>query len=209
MVYSLSMSKATSAIFTSMVTALVLAAGCAATPDSSASVIQTLREPGLDGFSNILVVGVAGDYPSRAAFEADLARSVSSETVTAQPYYTVVGRRPQLTRALLLDAIRVRGFDAVLFTRLQGQERADLAPQRPVGRAFDLFSYDYAELNRDEAIREASAHTFVSELYATATQAKVWSIETLSVDKETAAALIEEQVRTIAAQLREDGLLGR
>ena len=186
---------------------LVLGA-CASTPDP-ATVIRTAYNPGINGYENILIISVAGDYASRAAFERDLSGSITRGEVTGSPYYTVVGRRPQLRRALIHDAIRGREFDAVLFTRRKGQEQQELAPTRPVGPAFDLFGYDYDELNRDVSIEEARAHTFITELYDTATQRKVWAIEALSVSKQSAEELLAEQVLTVASQLREDGLLGR
>ena len=74
---------------------------------------------------------------------------------------------------------------------------------------FDLFGYDYDELNRDIGIQEARAHTFITEVYNTATGRKVWAIEALSVRKRSAEELLAEQVVTVVTQLREDGLLGR
>ena len=193
----------------SMLIALgVLLGGCASTPDPT-TVIRTMYNPGIDGFNDILVISVTGDYATRAAVERDLAASVSSGRVEGYPWYTVVGRRPQISRALMLDSIRSRGFDAVLFVRQKGQEQEELAPLRPVGAGFDLFGYDYDELNRDVQIEQSRAITFVAELYNAATQTKVWAIEALSVRKDTLQELIDEQVVTIESQLREDSLLGR
>lgn len=189
-------------------TIAMLLGACASTPDP-ASVIRTTFNPGIDGFRNILIISVAGDYPTRATFERELAAAITRGDVTGNPYYTVVGRRPQLSRALISDAIRNREFDAVIFARQKGQEQEELAPTRPVGPAFDLFGYDYDELNRDVGIPESRAHTFVIELYNTATQKKVWAIDALSVRKQNAEELIAEQVLTVATQLREDELLGR
>ena len=186
----------------------LLVGACASTPDP-ATVIRTTFTRDIDGFNNILIISVAGDYDTRAAFERDLAAAISRSNLSASPYYTVIGRRPRLTRALIHDAIRNREFDAVIFTRQKGQEQEELAPLRPVGPAFDLFGYDYDELNRDIGIESSRAHTFVTEVYDTATQKKIWAIDALSVRKSTAEELLAEQVATLASQLREDGLLGR
>ena len=194
---------------TVFVAALAACLGACASAPEPATVIRTVYTPGIDGFRNVLVISVTGQYASRASFERQLATELSRGSVTATAYYTVIGRNPQLTRDYLEDAIAARGFDAVIFTRLKGQEQEDLAPGRPVGPAFDLFFYDYAELSRDNAIREAAAHTFVTELYSAERRQKVWAIETLSTDKATVEALIEEQVFTIADQIQQDGLLGR
>jgi hypothetical protein len=181
-------------------------AACAAAPEQ-ATVIRTAFDPVEDGFSNVIVIGVTGDYMTRGEFERQLSQAISGGGVVASPYYTVIGRNPQLTRALLEDAIAARGFDAVVFTRQKGQEQASLAPGRPVGARFDLFGYDYPELNRDVRIRNAQSITFITEVYSSATRQKVWAIETLSTDFDSVESLISQQVATIADQLDEDGLL--
>jgi hypothetical protein len=185
-----------------------LIGACASAPEP-ATVIRTVFAPPADGFSNVMIVSVTGDYASRGAFERQLSQALSGGDLVASPYYTVIGRNPQLTRAYLDDAIAARGFDAVIFTRQKGQEQEDLAPGRPVGGAFDLFNYDYPELSRDVRLREARAVTFVTEVYEAATRKKVWAIETLSTGVDSVDALIAQQVFTIAEQLEADGLLGR
>ncbi len=181
--------------------------GCASAPDPT-SVIRTVYNPNVDSFDSVLVISVTGDYATRAAVERDLVASISNGGVIASAWYTVIGRRPQVARSLIQDTIRSRGYDAVLFVRQKGQEQEALAPLRPVGAAFDLFGYDYEELNRDERIEQSRAITFVAELYDASAQRKVWAIEALSVGNNTLQELIDEQVDTIATQLGEDGLLG-
>jgi hypothetical protein len=194
------------ALITILTSILLLLQSCASSTTPT-TVIRTAYNPQSETFANILVISVAGDYGSRATFERELVREIANDRTAASAYYTVIGRNPQLTRAYLHDAIRAREFDAVLFTRLQGQEKEELAPMRPVGAAFDLFGYDYSELNRDERIQQSRSITFVTELYSAATQQKVWAINALSLDKSTAAELIAEQAVTVAAQLRKDGFV--
>jgi len=184
-------------------------AACASAPPST--VIRTVYSPDTDvtEFSNILIISVTGTFQSRAQFERELVMAMSSSEVTAAAFYTVLGRNPQLTRSNLHNAIRNRGFDAVIFTRQKGQEQQELAPHRPVGVNLDLFGYDYDELNRDFGLQQAQAVTFITEVYSTATQRKVWAIESLSFDKATATELISEQSAMIAAQIKNDKLLAR
>ncbi len=191
-----------------LLAAIAISAGCASSTPS-ATVIRTLYNPAQEGFDNILVISVAGEYASRRAFERQVVMELSRMGASATAYYTVIGRNPQFTRAYIHDAIRSRGFDALIFTRQKGQEQEALAPMRPVGTAFDLFGYDYGELNRDVRIQEARAITFITEVYDAQAQLKVWSIETLSTDITTLEALITEQALTVAEQLREDGLFNR
>ena len=193
---------------TAAVLLVLVLAGCASTP-STATVIRTLFNlpPGHTGFRNVLVISVAGDYSSRALYERNVAAAFADNPGQVTAYFTVVGRQPVLTRTALETAIQAREFDAVLLTRLKGQEREELVANRPVGQAFDLFGYDYHELNAPAQIERARAITFVTELYSTATKQKIWAIDALSFDNETATDLINDQANTVVAQLRKDKVL--
>ncbi len=188
---------------------LILAA-CAAAPTKS-TVIRSIHDlpPGHRGFNDMLIISVAGDYESRALMETSLASDLSDSSGEAAAYFTVVGRRPLLNRTKLETTILSRGFDSVLLIRQKGQEQEGLVANRPVGQKFDLFGYDYDELNYAASIEQAPAITFVTELYSTADNKKIWSIDTISFDKASATELINEQSATIAEQLRTDDILAR
>jgi len=193
---------------TLLLSATLILAACAAAPSQS-TIIRTLFElpAGHTGFRNMLVISVAGDPESRALMETRLVSALTQDGGLASAYFTVVGRQTPLTRSRLETSILSRQFDAVLLVRQKGQEQADLVANRPVGQAFDLFGYDYAELNYAASIAQAPAITFVTEVYAAASNKKVWAIDSLSFDKTTATDLIEEQALTIAAQLQKDRIL--
>ncbi len=138
-------------------------------------------------------------------------RLVGPRSIVAQPYegtvYTVVGRTPQLTRNILNNVVRAREFDAIILTRLQGQDRADLVPNRPTGRLFNLYLYDYAELNFPAAIEVGSTVSFVVEVYETRTAKKVWAVESLIFDSKTVESVVSEQLAAISAEILKDGLV--
>jgi hypothetical protein len=188
----------------------LLVTGCtSAPPAQSPTIIRTAFNlpSGHTGFTNLLVISVAGDYGSRALFERNVAAAFADTPGQVTAYFTVVGRQPILTRTALDTAIQSRKFDAVLLTRLKGQERAELAANRPVGQSFDLFGYDYPELNPPVQIEQSPAITFVTELYSTATRKRVWAIDALSFDNETATDLINDQSSTVINQLKQDNVL--
>lgn len=188
---------------------LLLSACASAPPVATATVIRTLHDASASeaAFSNVVVIGVAGDYATRSSFEDSLGQALGSEKAMATPWYAVVGRRPSLTRDGLQTAIRARIFDAVILTRQKGQESRGDATGRPVGRAFQLFEYDYPELNIPAPIEQAQTIEFVTEVWRTSDQRKIWSVETLSFDKTSAQALIDEQTATIAQLLLGDGVV--
>ncbi len=192
----------------SLLAVIAIASACATTPASN--VIKTVHDiEGAAPFSNILVISVAGDIATRTKFEQAIANAISTEETTAAPFYTVVGRTPQLTRNILNNVVRAREFDAIILTRLQGQDRADLVPNRPTGRLFNLYLYDYAELNYPTAIEVGSTVSFVVEVYETRTAKKVWAIESLIFDSKTVESVVSEQLAAISAEILKDGLVRR
>lgn len=189
--------------------ALIFTACASSAPGSSSTIIRTMPPVSAEyrDASNMLVISVAGDFQSRSLFERQFVAAMADREGKATAYHSVIGRRPFLTRTALDTAILARGFDTVLLVREKGQEREALAPGRPVGPAFDLFGYDYPELNSGQSIEQSAAITFITELYSVAQRRKIWSIESLSFDKNSATDLINEQAATISQQIIKDRLL--
>ena len=186
-------------------TSVLLLASCATPP----TIIKTLDDPavGQVRFSNVLVVSVAGDFASRAQFEREIAAEFSADKAAATAYYTVVGRNPQVSRNAISNASRARSFDAVLFVRVKGQDIAGAVANRPTGGSFDLYRYDYPEFNAASGFNRDSTAAFVSELYVVAEERKIWAIESLIFEHDSAELVIGNQVKAIAGQLRKDRLI--
>ncbi len=185
---------------------MAMASACA-TPSVS-TIIKTQHDiESAAPFANILVISVAGDIPTRVEFEQGIANAISTDATVVTPFYTVVGRNPQLTRNILTNAVRARKFDAIILTRLQGQERADLVPNRPTGRLFNLYLYDYDELNFPASIEVGSTVSFVVEVYDTRAEEKVWAIESLIFKSKTVESAVAEQLAAISAEILKDGLV--
>lgn len=185
----------------------ILIAGCAST-QTSGTIIKTLHDVGDTApFQNVLVISVAGEYPTRVRFEQELVKACSGDDVRATAFYTVVGRRAQLTRQVLNDAVRAREFDAIILTRIKGQDRPDLVVNRPTGHGFNLYLYDYDELNIPVPIKTGSTVSFVIEVYDARAKTKIWAIESLLFDTVSVESVVSGQVTAIAAELARDGLI--
>lgn len=187
--------------------AVAMASGCGTTPPAS-SVIKTFN--GVDGtapFTNVLIIGVAGEFPTRVRFEQELAAALSGEETAATAYYTIVGRIAPLTRVTLHNVVMVREFDAIVLTRMKGQDRAGLIPNRPTGSGFDLYLYDYEELNIPASIPIGSTVSFVVEVYDTRAKKKVWAIESLIFDSKSVDSVVSGQAAAIAGEIIRDGLV--
>lgn len=186
----------------------LIAAGCGTTRQSGISTIKTLHEVGdAAPYGNVLVIGVAGEVPDRVRFEQELVNALAGEKAAVTPFYTIVGRNPQLSRGLLNNVIRAREFDAIILTRTKGQELEELDPNRPTGRGFDLFRYEYEELNSPTSIPTGSTVSFLVEFYDAESRKKIWAIESLVFDAGSVDAAVTAQVAAIAAEIRKDGLV--
>lgn len=190
-----------------LILALAMTSGCGTTTPDSNIIKTALAADSAAPFADVLVIGVAGDFPTRVQFEQQLAAAISGEEASATAFYTVVGRNPQLTREILENVIEAREFDAVILTRMKGQDRADLVPNRPTGTLFDLYLYDYAELNIPESIPIGSTVSFVVEIYDTALRKKAWGIESLLFNTRSLDTVIAEQATAIAAEIFEDDMV--
>ena len=186
-------------------TFVLLLASCS----SPSTIIRTFSDPsvGQVRFDNVLIISVAGDFASRAQFERGIAAVFSGDDSAATAYYTVVGRNPQVSRNAIYNAVRARSFDAVLFVRLKGQDIPGAVANRPTGSAFNLFLYDYVEFNAASGFKRESTATFVSELYVADSEKKIWAIESLMFEHDSAEQVIESHVKAIAEQLRKDRLI--
>jgi hypothetical protein len=188
----------------------ILASACATSPSDGGSVIQTVHDlDDVEPFRNVLIISVAGDFPARAKFEQDVVTALSNDTALVTAFYATVGRNPQLTRSILNNVVRSRLIDAVILTRIQGQDRADLYANRPTGREFDLYLYDYTELNTPVRIKTDTTNTFVVEVYDTHAEKKVWAVESLIFDSRTVDDALTDQSTAIAAAILKDGLIQR
>jgi hypothetical protein len=156
---------------------------------TSIKTVKTLDDPAYcdSRYHNFLVVGVAADYNNGAQFEGQL-----------------------------VSAIKVGGYDAVLLTRVADQHRKvdvktgapDTMVVRESGNVFDLFRYDYEELNDPETIEIDTDITIITELYETAGKNKIWAIESSSQSTDGAGILIGREVAAIMQQLKKDKLIG-
>jgi hypothetical protein len=186
---------------------------------SGPQVVQTLHDAEFKGvtFHSVLVIGVASDHTARSQFERQVVSGINATGASATAYHTVLGRNPSVNRNDITNAIRSRGFDAVLVTRVKGQERSFSESQSaPVttqdrrnvdGNAFNLFRYDYVELNDPATINVTATVNLVTELYSAADEKKVWAIETVN-SAEHVGLLIDEESAAIVRELSRDKLIG-
>ncbi len=200
----------------SIVAASLALAACG----STVTVKKTLDNPIYtdSSYSDILVIGVGGDYDNRAAFERAMVSRIKAEGAKATAYYTVVGRNQPITRNIVSTSVKSRGFDAVLLTRVISQS-SDVSvgggttetkvSRKEADRVIDLFQYDYEELTQPGEINISSTVTLSAEMFSGADEMRMWAIESTIADKENVGQIIESAADTIMGQLKKDRLIGK
>jgi hypothetical protein len=194
---------------------ILLLAGCAA----PVQVVKTFEDPGYAdvAFSDVLVIGVAGNYDNRARSERSMAAQLSSAGIAGTAYYTVIGRNKPITRNDVSNAVQARGFDSVLLARVVSQE-ASASEKRGAASAtatrrddgvVDLFRYDYEVFSNPSTINIASTVVLSTELYSAADEKRIWAIETTISAEENVSLLIDDAVAQIVGQLRKDNMISR
>ena len=191
-----------------------LVSGCAATSSSSTS---PEPDPSKERFANFLVIGVAGDYDSRAQFERMVVSELKAEGVTGRAYHIVAGGNKAPTREAVLAAIEENDFDAVVVTRTLDTE-SDVQVKSTVTGAKvtrkdegfgKLFRYDYEEFDEPLSLTIDMKLTFGTELYSAASQSLVWSSETTGPKAENVGILIDETAESVVRQLKRAGKIAR
>ncbi len=197
-------------------TGFILAlAGCA----ESTKATKTFADPTYadSSFEKILVIGVAGDYSNRAAFERAMVSRIREKGAAATAYYTIIKNNEPLSREVVIDVVRSQGFDAVLLTRVISLEAdasaksgsAELKVSRKDDRAIDLFRYDYDVLNEPSVINISSTVTLSAEMFSAADETRLWASESTIADKKNVGQIIESAADTIMDQLKKDTLIDR
>ena len=198
--------------FVPLIFAAILVSGCAASGDS-----QPHPATRASGFSNFLVIGVAGSWDSRAQFERVVVSGLREEGAKAQAYNRVVegGQRP--SREAVAAAIEEHGFDAVVVTQVVDSD-ADVELRSGVTGAkvsrkdsglMKLFRYDYEELGDPLNLTVDIQVSFQTEVYSAATEELAWSAETKAAQADNIAILIDETAKSVVRQLKRARLIAR
>ena len=200
----------TSRILVSL-TLVMLVAACstsAATRSTSAGVGESLNR-----IENILVVGVAQDYDSRARFERTLVTELINRGLEASAYYQAVGGNKPIDRETIESLVKSDGFDAVLITRVVNSDtetsvKSGSAATKTVRKDNALFRYDYQELNEPETLNISLSLKISSQLFDASSGDVVWELETTISQKEMVSKVVDEAVEKISRRLDKDGFTG-
>jgi hypothetical protein len=175
------------------------------------------NEAAMNGYSDLLVVGIAGSYNSRAQFEREVVTKLKALGVQATAFHSVVEGDILVNRDSVKQALAGRTFDAVIVTRvLDTNSESELVDPatgtkvtRKEGNPLNFFRYDYEDLDDPPSLETTTSIAFETELYAVDGEKLVWSIESNSGKFDNVGVLIDSVADKIVQRLDRDGLLAR
>ena len=192
--------------------ALFLTGGC-----STGGQTVESREAAADasGYNNVLVIGIGEDYEGRTRFERKVSNDLADAGISATAMYVAAGGNVPISREQVVELVEANGFDAVLISRVLARDASTSIKEgstatkavRKDGRPFDLFRYDYEELNEPTDVDFQVGVTMYTELFSTAQDKQVWALESNIAAKDYMDLLINEASEKIVWQLRRDKLL--
>jgi hypothetical protein len=168
-------------------------------------------------FDNLLVIGVAGSWNSRAQFERVVVSGLRAEGVEAQSYNSIEGGSEPPSREDVLAAIDKYGFDAVVVTRVLDTD-SDLEVRSAITGSkvsrkesgfMKLFRYDYEEFDDPLQLTLNVQVDFTTELYDSMSHELVWSSQTKGPKTDNVDALVDGTAKQVVRSLRRSGKLAR
>ena len=168
-------------------------------------------------YSNVRGRAAADNYNARAQYERTTVTAIRAPGAEATASYTVIGTNPAVTVSDVTNAVRSRGFDAVLFTRVKGSTRTvnvtdgpdDASATARGGNVFNLFRYDYEEYEEPENVRISTNVVLLTELYDAAQQKMIWAVESSSFNRESVEMIVDSSAQAVVKRLDRDKLIGR
>ena len=166
-------------------------------------------------FGNFLVVGVAGNYNSRAQFERTVAAALRREGASATTYYSAVGGNKPVSAEDVRGLIAAGGFDAVMITRILdtdtrvkvNKDRTETEATPIGGRLVNFFRFNYTDTTKPASLDLKTRITFVTEVYSAATEEVVWSMESTSRRQPHVGLLIDDTADAVMRGLLRTDLI--
>ncbi len=198
-----------------LVAVSLLVCACAA----PTKVNRTFAAPNVadSSFSNFLVIGVAGNYNSRALFERAMVAELKSKGVSATAYHLVVKGNQPLIRDDVIDVVKTHGYDAVLVTRVKSRKVDADITKGPAAMKVTMkqsghltfIRYDYEEMNDLRKINLTASVVLTTEVHSAASEEMIWAIEFSSSGsmENNIEQLIDNAAGTIIESLVKDRLV--
>jgi hypothetical protein len=192
-----------------------LLAGCA--KGTKITPVRHESRPAQAPYAKILVVGVTPNEGLRWRWERTMTATLQDEGLTAWSSVKIMGYETPLNRDNVVLAVRETGADAVLVSRLIRQDvapkgvdaRAEAKKRRRDQYVFDIFRYDYEEIEEPSYTLLTSTVEIGTDLYETTEGRLIYSLNTITYQKQTEWEVLDEVTIAITKRLRKDRMAKR
>ena len=188
---------------------IALLAACAVKP------LVEWRDSDFSGtVDNILIIGVSDQAVVRRLFEDTFVKELAALGVSAKPSYQLLTDAQIASKDTLEAAIRAQSMDSVLVARVIGVE--EISTYTP-----PTYTYTYTPSNFNPHYRDYHSYfnhairvstpgywdkfevlKLESNLYDSASQRLIWSVQSESFDPRSATQVIDEQIMVSIKSLR-------
>lgn len=191
----------------------LLVVGCA-TRTTLSDVWTADTVPGAP-LERVLVIGISDSDLGRRSFEDGFVASLARRGVEATPSYELIPDRQQVSRDVVRDAIRGRGFDGVLVTRLLevDEESRYVPPQTYVTPSYyGRGLYGYMGHGWDVVHQPGYAITTTivrleTHLYDARSAELVWAAHSDTFEPRSKSDAVESVTAVLAERLAADGMI--
>ena len=163
----------------------------------------------------ILVIGVAANEANRRSFEDAFVAALAAQNVDAVPSYQLLPGSERLSRASIEDAIRGRGFQGVLVTRLIAvdSEETYVPPTTYVrpgyygGGMYGYYGTSWDIVHQPGYTVTKTTVRLETHLYDAPTAELVWAAHSETFDPSSTQDVIDSVTKKLSSRLAEDGML--
>lgn len=167
-------------------------------------------------YQRLLVVGISSDAEQRRRIEDLVTEQLEAARVSAVAGHTRLGLAPAVLQESIDQAASETGSDAILISHVVSvsttaevvEGRVDVISECRGGDPADYFLYDHHELREPDSVRFANEVVMVTSLYDTATEKRMWTIQSTCFEKADLDDVLQSEAKAIVKQLRRDGLIG-
>jgi hypothetical protein len=168
---------------------------------------------------NILIIGVSDQPVVRRLFEDTFVKELAALGVSAKSSYQVLTDEQISSRDTLEAAIRAQSMDSVLVTRVIGAEEINTYTPPTYTHTYTPSNFNRHYLDYHSYFNHAVQVTtpgywdkydvlkLESNLYDSASQQLIWSVQSESFDPRSATQLIDDQITVAIKSLRKTGLI--
>lgn len=179
------------------------------------SPVRHEKRPAEAPYRKVLVVGVTPNEGLRWRWERTMAQTLEDRGITAWASVKQMGYDTPLNRDNVVTAVRKTEADAVLVSRLIRQDvapkgvdaRKEAKKKRRDQYAVDFFRYDYEEIEIPSYTLLTSTVEIATDLYETTEGRIVYSLNTITYQKQTEWEVLDEVTIAIAKRLRKDRMV--